>query len=294
MYYTGFADEAGSDMATQIRATKELGWSCIESRNVDGKNIHDVSDAVFDTVCEQLEEAGIRINCFGSAIANWGKPIDKPMDSTLEEVKRAIPRMQRLGTEMVRIMSFGILRDRGPEEQMFDERVRRLNQIVPMFTDAGILPVHENCMNYGGMGPSYTLRLVEHVPGLKLVFDTANPVFTFDYAKGKPYPKQSSWEFYDQVRDHIAYVHIKDAVYESESDGIFPNAGFTYPGEGDGNVERIVRDLFANGYGGGFSMEPHLDVVFHDDDGDSAADVRYQSYVNYGRRFMELVERVQG
>jgi sugar phosphate isomerase/epimerase len=190
-------------------------------------------------------------------------------------------------------MSFAVRKGFGPEDQMFEERVRRLNRIVPMFIDAGILPVHENCMNYGGMGARYSLRLLEQVPGMKLVFDTGNPVFTFDYAKGEPYSKQSAWEFYDQVRDHIAYIHIKDALFESETDGVFPKARFTYAGEGAGDVERIVRDLLANGYDGGFSIEPHLAVVFHEQNGGSAAAAAYENYVSYGRRFMELVERVR-
>ena len=73
MYYTGFADEAAADIAGQIRATKELGWSNIEARNINGKNIHDLTDHEFDAVYRKLQEAGVRINCFGSAIANWGK-----------------------------------------------------------------------------------------------------------------------------------------------------------------------------------------------------------------------------
>ena len=32
-----------------------------------------------------------------------------------------------------------------------------------MFLDAGIQPVHENCMNYGGLGWTFALRLVEAV-----------------------------------------------------------------------------------------------------------------------------------
>ena len=293
MYYTGFADEAGGDLATQIRATKELGWSAIESRGVNGGSIADLSDEGFDEVCGALEDAGVTINCFGSAIANWSKPIDESFESSLEETRRAIPRMQRLGTQMVRMMSFAVLRDRGPEDQMFDERVRRLNELVPMFTDAGILPVHENCMNYGGMGGSYSLRLLEKVPGMKLVFDTGNPPFTKDYAKGEPYPRQSTWEFYKAVREQIAYVHIKDSRFIEETGGIFPKSTFTYPGEGDGDVEAVVRDLLANGYDGGFSMEPHLQVVFHEEGGGTAEEARYESYVSYGKRFMELVARIR-
>ena len=69
MYLTGFADEAADDMDGQIRATLELGWKHIEARNVNGGNIHDIPDEDFDVVCDKLGEAGVSINCFGSAIA---------------------------------------------------------------------------------------------------------------------------------------------------------------------------------------------------------------------------------
>jgi len=294
MYLTGFADEAGSSIEQQIAATKALGWENIESRNIDGKNIHDMSDEDFDVVYGKLQDSGVKINCFGSAIANWGKSIEEPPDSSLAEVRRAIPRMKRLGTEMVRIMSFAVLKGRGPEDQMKEERFKRVGEIVRMFTDEGLLPVHENCMNFGGMGWKYTLELIENVPGLKLVFDTGNPVFTNDFAKGEPYSKQSSWEFYEHVRDHIAYVHIKDAKYIAESDGVFPKAEFTWAGDGDGDVRRVVADLLANGYDGGISMEPHLAVVFHEEGSESKDELRFNNYVEYGRRFEALVADIRG
>ncbi|MFW6367112.1 MAG: sugar phosphate isomerase/epimerase family protein, partial [bacterium] len=178
MYLTGFADEAANSIDEQIRATRELGWQNIEARNVDGVSIHDMPEKDFDEVCAKLEGAGVRINCFGSAIANWSQQITDPFDKSLEQTRRAIPRMRKLGTEMIRIMSFAVLKDRQPDEQMKDERFRRLRELVAMFQDAGITPLHENCMNYGGMGYTYTLELVENVPGLKLVFDTGNPAFT--------------------------------------------------------------------------------------------------------------------
>jgi sugar phosphate isomerase/epimerase len=291
MYLTGFADEASASIDVQIKATKELGWKWIESRNIDGKNIHDIADADFDRVVGKLAEAGVGINCFGSAIANWGKQITDPFDSSLAEAKRAIPRMQRLGAKLIRIMSFAVLKERGPDDQLFDERCKRLRELRKMFADAGIQAVHENCMNYGGMGATYTQRLVENVPGLKLVFDTGNPVHADDQAKplvdGKR-PRQSSWEFYRAVKDHIAYVHIKDAVRNPDG-----TCTHTFPGEGEGDVRRIVADLLANGYDGGFSMEPHLAVVFHDPSITAPDDIRYANYVEYGRRFMKLLDEVK-
>ena len=286
MYYTGFADEASRGLDGQIAATKELGWNCIESRAIDGVNIHDLSDADFDIAAGKLEDAGIQVNCFGSAIANWAKKITDPFDSSLAEAKRAIPRMQRLGTKLIRIMSFARLDDREPDDQMEDERFRRVRTLTQMFPDAGIQPVHENCMNYGGMGWPFTLRLLENVPGLKLVYDTGNPVFTDDKAKPKPYPKQSSWEFYSHVRDFVAYVHIKDGVFDHATG----KTRYTWPGEGDGDVVRIVEDLTARGYDGGFSMGPHMALVFHDTNVTAQAQAMHDNYVEYGRRFMTIVE----
>lgn len=286
MYYTGFADEASRGLDGQIAATKELGWNCIESRAIDGVNIHDLSDADFDVAAGKLEDAGIQVNCFGSAIANWAKKITDPFDSSLAEARRAIPRMQRLGTKLIRIMSFARLDDREPDDQMEDERFRRVRTLTQMFLDAGIQPVHENCMNYGGMGWPFTLRLLENVPGLKLVYDTGNPVFTDDKAKPKPYPKQSSWEFYSHVRDFIAYVHIKDGVFDHATG----KTTYTWPGKGDGDVVRIVEDLIARGYDGGFSMEPHMALVFHDANVTAQAQAMHDNYVEYGRRFMAIVE----
>ena len=240
MYLTGFADEAAADIDGQIRATKKLGWKFIESRNIGGKNIHDMPEADFEAACAKLEAAGVRINCFGSAIANWGKSILEPFDSSVAEMERAIPRMRRLGVKLVRIMSFAVIKDRSPDDQMEAERFRRVGELYRRFTGEGMMPVHENCMNYGGMGWTYTLRLIDHVPGLKLVYDTGNPVFADDMTRPEPRPKQSAWEFYERVRDHVAYIHIKDGVWDAAQG----KTRFTYPGEGHGDVRRIVTDLF--------------------------------------------------
>ena len=285
MYLTGFTDEAAAGIDGQIRAVKELGWKYIESRNIDGVNIHDLSEQEFDIVYGKLQDADIRINCFGSAIGNWAKRIDEPFDSSLEEAQRAIPRMQRLGTKMIRIMSFAVLPNREPEDQMEQERFKRVRELQKMFTDAGILVVHENCANYGGMGPLFTLRLLENVPGLKLVFDTGNTVGKPDFGKPKPYTMQSSWEFYSLVKEHVAYVHIKDGYWDEENG----ETVMTFPGEGNGDVRRIVKDLILNGYDGGFSIEPHIAVVAHDPSVQSEDDVRYATYVEYGRRMEQLI-----
>src|SRR5262249_45628139 len=98
--------------------------------------------------------------------------------------------------------------------------------------------------------------------------------------------KQSSWEFYENVREHIAYVHIKDGIWDEAQQ----KHVYTYPGEGQGDVRRIVRDLLERGYAGGFSMEPHMAVVFHEGDSNASDALRFDTYVEYGRRFMRLLD----
>jgi sugar phosphate isomerase/epimerase len=194
--------------------------------------------------------------------------------------------MQRLGTKLIRIMSFAL---RDSEDQMEEERFRRLREITSLFLDAGIQPVHENCMNYGGMGWPFTLKLLEHVPGLKLVFDTGNPIMNADRSKPTPWPQQDPWEFYSHVRQHIVHVHVKDATWVvAERD-----VDYKFPGEGDAQVRRVLTDLLANGYDGGIAIEPHMAVVFHDDSVTSAPEAQYNLYIEYGRRLESLVNAIK-
>lgn len=291
MYFTGIGDEAANGIDGQIAALKELGWKNLEARNVEVPgfpkgNIHDIPDAAFDILVDKVKAAGIHVCCFGSAIANWGKKIDQPFDTSLGEAKRAIPRMQRLGTKLVRIMSFAV---RPEDDQMAEERFRRLREVTKMFLDAGIQPVHENCMNYGGMGWPFTLELLEKVPGVKLVFDTANPIFNDDRSKPKPWKKQDPWEFYVNVKPHIAHVHIKDARWNPAKN----DADYHMPGDGDGCVRPILKDLLASGYDAGISIEPHVAVVFHDATVQSNETVMRDSFIEYGRRLMKMVDEIQ-
>jgi sugar phosphate isomerase/epimerase len=290
MILTGISDEAGASIDNQIRATLELGWNCLEARNVQAPgyptgNLHEIPEAAFEIVVGKLEAAGVKVYAFGSTIANWGKKIDQPFD--LSDVRRAIPRMQRLGCRFVRIMSYAV---RDAEDQMAEERFRRLREIVRLFLDAGLQPLHENCMNYGGMGWPYTLELLEKVPGLKLVFDTANPVFNADRSKPAPHPRQDPWEFWTHVRDHVEHIHVKDAIWNVQKN----DADYTYPGDGEGRVRDILRDAFQRGYDVAISIEPHVAVVFHDASVRASEEEQYRSYVEYGRRLMIMISELRG
>jgi sugar phosphate isomerase/epimerase len=292
MILTGIGDEAAHSVEGQIQATRELGWQHIEARGMEvpgypKANFHDLPDAAFDLAWRQLEAAGIGVYCFGSTIMNWAKTIDTPFDVTLAEVRRAIPRMKRTGTKFIRIMSF----KPGDDEYQIPTRVfERVRDVTNMFLDAGLQPVHENCMNYGGMSWQHALELLDKCPGLKWVFDTANPLVNPDRSKPKPWPKQDPWEFWEHVRDHVLHIHVKDAVWNPAKN----DADYTWPGEGHGRVREILADALARGYDAGISIEPHMVVVFHDAATQAAGeDAMRRNYVEYGRRLAAMLQDIR-
>lgn len=296
MIFTGIGDEAGDKLETQISATLDAGWKHLEMRGLqvgsyDRANLHDIPDPAFETVVRQFDQAGVSVYCFGSTIMNWARRISDPFELTIAEVQRAIPRMQRLGTRFVRIMSYK------PEDEEFripPEVFRRVREVTSRFIDAGLQPVHENCMNFGGMSWQHALELLDRCPGLKWAFDTANPIFNPDRSKSRPWPRQDPWEFWINLREHTVHIHVKDAKWNSSRN----DADYVWPGEGQGRVVDILQDAIKRGYQGALSIEPHMVTVFHDDksSGQTGPDSRSQlemakrkNYVEYARVLQELV-----
>ena len=292
MIFTGIGDEAANTLDGQIKAAQELHWQVLEMRGVElpgfaKSNFHDLTEPAFDLAFRNLEIAGIGVYCFGSLIMNWAKKLEDPFELTLAEVKRAIPRMTRLGTKYVRIMSF----KPGDEEYKIPAEVfRRVKEVTNRFLDAGLQPVHENCMNYGGMSWQHALDLLDKCPGLKWVFDTANPIFNADRSKPKPWPKQDPWEFWQHIRAHVVHIHIKDATWNPPKN----DADYNWPGEGHGRIRDILEDALAHGYDGALSIEPHMVVVFHDAQSNiSSQDSMCKNFIEYGRRLEAMLQQIR-
>ena len=284
---SGISDEAGASLETQIKAHKELGWEHMSIRCIDGTNIHALPQDEFDKAADQLDEAGMKVVEFASLIGNWAKNIEVEFDVTIGEINRAIPRMKRLGCKLVRVMSYA--QEPWGQKQHADERFRRLRAIIRRFEEAEITAIHENCMNYGGFSADHTLRLVNEVPGLKLVFDTGNPVFQLDRSKGEPFPWQDPMEFYEAVKEHIAHVHIKDCTNPKE--GETEPEEYTLPGEGQAKIPQILKALKNDGYDGAIAIEPHVATVFHAKEDEEVDEQQcYDSYVEYGKKLEEMVK----
>ncbi len=280
MFFSGISDEAGQAIDTQIKAHQELGWNHLELRLVDGVNLTQLPDEKFEEVFAKVTDAGMKVSCFASAIANWARPITCDPKIDIDDLRRAIVRMHRFGTRFIRVMSY----PNDPnhpldEDEWRREAISRMKTLARIAEDGGIVLVHENCSGWGGLSAENSNILLGEVnsPALKVVFDTGNPV-TYG---------QDAWDYYQKVYDSIVYVHIKDVKRINGEDH------YCFCGEGDGCVRRIVGDLLAKGYDGGFSIEPHLAAVIHTGQQAESAEQLYSSYTEYGRRLMKIVEEAR-
>ena len=286
-FLSGFTDEAADSLEGQIKVVKALGWNHMEARRINGFNIHDLDDASFDQICAVLDKTDIKINCFGSSIANHDTPVESNFDATMTVVNRAIKRMKRLNVPFIRIMSYGIIFDelrRPAPDQKKAKRFDQLNRICGAFLHAGITPLHENAYNYGSMSWEHTLEMLEAVHGLRLVFDTGDAGIMPDYRKAYPYPNQNSLEVWEHTKAHVLHFHIKDG-YRDPDCGI---RAYLYPGEGDCEIAKIAADALAIGYTGGFTIEPNMVTGIHDSSEKNSDEYRFNNFLEYGRLTEEL------
>jgi sugar phosphate isomerase/epimerase len=279
MFFSGISDEAGRDIEMQIKAHCELGWKHLELRLVDDENITAITDDAFDAVCVALTAASLQASCFGSSIANWARPITGDPQIDLDDLARAIPRMHRLSTPYIRIMSYPNDEENPLSESDWRKQaIARIKALAAMAESEGVTLLHENCVGWGGLSAENSAILLGEVDShaLRVVFDTGNPV-TYG---------QDPWDYYKAVQQDIAYVHIKDARRVNGEDT------YTYCGEGDGRIPDILTDLLANGYDDGISIEPHLAAIIHTGQQADSPQQLYDSYTEYGRRLMAIVKEI--
>ena len=272
---SGIADEAGQDIQTQIRAHQELGWHYIEPRLVDKVQFTDLPDDHFDAVVAALAAAQLKVSSFASGIANWSCKITDPLEKSTTTLTRAAQRMQRLGTKFIRVMSYP--NDGLSELQWRDEVIRRFQILAKQAEAAGIVLLVENCDGWASQSPAHYRQFFERVnsPSVKAVYDTGNPA---------SHGLTNTWEWYQAARPHIAYIHIKAHTG--------PGGTHVWPDTGASLVRETLSDLLATGYRGFVSIEPHIQSVIHEAKGISNADAAYQSYVEYGRRLVRLMDQL--
>lgn len=235
---SGFADEIAQELDVQIEAVSRLGIQYIEMRGVDGNNLIYHPDAKVKEIKQKLEDAGIKLSALGSPLGKIG--IEDPFEPHFEEFKRACEIAHRMDTKNIRMFSFYI--PEGKEKEYKGKVFDRLGRFADYAGRSDIVLLHENEKGiYGAKAPE-CLEIMKKLGSdhFRAIFDFANFVQC----------GQDTLEAYDLLKDYVDYIHVKDARKEN---------GTVVPvGYGDGNVEAILKKLFASGFDGFLSLEPHL------------------------------------
>jgi sugar phosphate isomerase/epimerase len=280
MIVTGIADEGSTRLNDQIRIHRSLGWDTLELRLIGDTNVCEMSDLEFDEAAGLLQAEEVGVVCFASPLANWSRPITSDFHRDVEDLRRSAPRMRRLKTRFIRVMSYP--NDGLAEADWRREAVRRLRELTRIAEGEEVVLLHENCSGWGGASPSNQKALVEEIasPHFRIVFDTGNPV-------GEGHAPKATWDFYTSARPYIEHVHIKDCRRSDAGDIVY-----TLPGEGQSMVQEILKDAIDSGYGGAFSIEPHITAQIHLGTSATSREQAESTYREYGRRTNEMLARL--
>ena len=255
MKYTkisGFSDEIADDVETQFRVLRKLQMNYFEPRGIDGKNISDLSDADIVMLKEKMEDFGIRISSLGSPIGKIY--LEEDFEAHFRLFQRTVEIARKLATGYIRIFSFyhtprpdmnGETYNAAAVEWSARERAevfRRLRRMIEYARQQDVVLLHENEKEIYGDTADRCLDLMRELGcrHFRAVFDPANFIQC----------RQDTLDAYEKLKDHIACVHIKDALL---ADGTVVPAG-----QGDGNVAYLLERLFQNEYEGFLILEPHL------------------------------------
>ncbi|MFO7296178.1 MAG: sugar phosphate isomerase/epimerase family protein [Caldicoprobacter sp.] len=237
---SAFADEIDPDLKVQMDVLEQHGIGYIEMRGVYGRSIVEYSLDEVKDIKRKLDERGFKVSAVGSPIGKIG--ILDDFQPHLELFKHTIEIAKILETGYIRMFSFYIPRGDDPAKYR-DEVLRRWEEFIKVARGTGLTLLHENEKGIYGDTAERCLDLMEALgcDYVRFTFDPAN----FVQCDVETYPHA-----FNLLKDYIAYMHIKDALYSNHS--VVP-AGY-----GDARVKDILAELYDMGYEGFLSIEPHL------------------------------------
>jgi sugar phosphate isomerase/epimerase len=236
-FLSAFADEFSSDFETQCKALNKFGFSHIELRGINGKNVSTLIDEEVEMVKNTLIRYNVKVSSIGSPLGKIS--LDGDVDLHFETAKNVFNIAKNLGAKFVRVFSF-YLPEGKTREDCKGQVVKLLEKLLDMADDYGVTLCHENEALIYGESPDDCLFLLNTFNGrLKCVFDMGN--FVLD--------GYNPFDAYKKLYDYIQYFHVKDALYEG---AIVP------AGKGNAEISKILNDFRKDNKGFFITLEPHL------------------------------------
>ena len=237
--FSAFADEISPDFDKQLSVLKELGIPQIEIRGVDGKNLTEYTLPETEKIAERLQKAEIRVSAIGSPLGKI--KITEEFSPHMALFRHVAAQAKILQTRYIRIFSFYVPEGKKPSDYRA-ETLSRLTEFLEYARQKNLVLLHENEKGIYGDNAARCLDLMENLscPHFGCTFDFANFIQC----------GQNTYEAYRLLSPYIQYIHVKDALKNTGE--VVP------PGQGDGQIRKILVELEQKGYSGILSLEPHL------------------------------------
>ena len=245
IYISGFADEIDPLLDKQLAVVKALGMHYICLRAADGMGVAEYTPESFrEKLLPRLRDADIRLSSLGSPIGKINIDDEEAYQKQLEQLENLCQICKEADCRYIRVFSFWIPAGMDPE-QFRPQVLKKLQAFLNIAQKYGVTLIHENEKNIYGDTAQRCKVLFEQLqsPNFKAAFDFAN----FVQCGEDP---EACWNV---LKDHVAYIHIKDAVF-----------GKVYIPEGTNTAkiaEILEQAIFEEGYKGFLTLEPHL-VLF--------------------------------
>ncbi|MCJ7841229.1 sugar phosphate isomerase/epimerase [Lederbergia sp. NSJ-179] len=248
-------DEVSQDLIEALDWVKENNLKHVELRSFDGQNIADAPDEVLDRVLYEIEKRDLFVSGISSPVFKCPLDPERPVttgdtfgqkeesvEQHFQKLERMIEIAEKLNTDKIRVFSFW--REQHPERYISEiaNHLKKASQIAEQ-TDIILLLENEGTCNGGYANEiAHFVRMVDS-PHLRVLWDPGNEA----YGGRAAYP-----EGYEEVKDLIGHIHLKDAFINKNG----------YPqcvpiGQGEVAYAEQLQALVDDGYKGLFTIETH-------------------------------------
>lgn len=232
-----FADEAGNDIDTQIKALHENNVPLLELRLIDGVHTSAMKPDAARELKKKLDANDVKIWSMGTNIGKIG--IKDDVKPHYELFKNTVEISGILGASAIRMFSFFMPEGEDPSIYR-DEVMERLLRLSEIAEGSGLILCHENEKAIYGDTALRCKDILDTLPMYRAVYDPANFIQC----------EQPTIEAWDILEPYIEYMHIKDCIWGG---GIVP------AGKGDGHIPELLARYEKIG-GDKLTLEPHLTV----------------------------------
>jgi len=221
------SDEISQDFEHALKVIKELGAGYVELRTLWNRYIVDFSDNEIHNIKNMVNSYGLRVSHICSPTFKIYIDDEKGYREHLSILKRAIEITKFFDLGYTRIFTFWW---QGSVEQYIDKIIEKFQPAIEIAEKEGIYLMVENEYScFIGTGNELHLLLDKlKSKWVKALWDPGNAFL----ARETPYPYG-----YSKIKDHVIYMHLKDASVE--------NGKFVFKPIGKGMIdyEGQLRDV---------------------------------------------------